>query len=474
MENKEKNFIEDPISRLGGDKVIWIIAVLLSLISMAVTYSAGTSKAFMDKTTNFDILIDHSQFILMGLVAMFVCYKIPLIVYRKLIPIVFLASFVLVIITPIFGTEYNSAKRWLDIGPIRFMPSEIIKTTLILYLARAYEVWEFKNFKDFFIKITLPIGIICAVIMMSSMSTTVYIGALSLLILFYAGTKREYIVKTCLIGVAALAVMLLVNGAILKPFFNKDLFPRVTTSINRITTFTKSDNSDKEKSKDEIEKERNDEHQSKMARIAISSSGILWGKGPGNSTQRYVLPHPYSDFIYAIIIEEYGLLFGVFVMMLYVWLLYRCVIIVQGCTRKFTAISVGGLGLMITSQALLHIGVNVGLLPVTGHTLPLISLGGTSFVLFSCAFGIILSVSRTVDISKAKEEEKRIKEAELKRIEDEKRAIEAQKALERRREAELKAAIEAEEERKAIENHTKKSEEIILHDIIDSRTGEFK
>jgi cell division protein FtsW len=181
------------------------------------------------------------------------------------------------------------------------------------------------------------------------------------------------------------------------------------------------------------------------------------GKGPGKSTQRYVLPHPYSDFIYTIIIEEYGLLGGVFVLMLYLWLFYRCIILVRNCTKTFTAISVGGLGLMISTQAGLHILVNVGILPVTGHTLPLISLGGTSFIIFSCAFGIILSVSRTIDIDAAKQEEERIRLKEL----------QEQKEREKR-EREL---LEAE---KSEDAQQQTDEEPVFHDIIDEQTGEFK
>jgi cell division protein FtsW len=136
-----------------------------------------------------------------------------------------------------------------------------------------------------------------------------------------------------------------------------------------------------------------------MAKVAVSSSGII-GKGPGKSTQRYVLPHPYSDFIYAIIVEEYGLIGGVAVLMFYLWLLFRCMTLAYSCTKPFSRKIVIGLGLMITFQALLHMMVNVTLIPVTGHTLPLVSLGGTSIIIMGGAFGIILSISRTIEITK--------------------------------------------------------------------------
>ena len=138
-----------------------------------------------------------------------------------------------------------------------------------------------------------------------------------------------------------------------------------------------------------------------MAKVAVSSVGIL-GKGPGKSTQRYVLPHPYSDFIYAIIVEEWGLIGGVVVLMLYLWLLFRCMTLAYACTKVFSMMLVIGLGLTISLQALLHMMVNVTLIPVTGHTLPLVSLGGTSLVIMGGAFGIILSVSRTIEVTKEK------------------------------------------------------------------------
>jgi cell division protein FtsW len=143
--------------------------------------------------------------------------------------------------------------------------------------------------------------------------------------------------------------------------------------------------------------------QADMAKIAVASVGVF-GKGPGNSTQRNLLPHPYSDFIYAIIIEEWGFLGGLAVLMLYVWFFTRCIMLSKSCTTTFSSMMVIGLSILITSQALLHICVNVGLLPVTGHTLPLISLGGTSLIIMSGAFGMILSVSRTIENVKSKEE----------------------------------------------------------------------
>lgn len=397
---------KEPImNRLRGDKVIWIVVFLLSLISIALIYSSSSSKAFKDSVTNFSILMEQCKFVGLGIVFMYICYRIPLGLYRYFTYVIFGISLVLLMLTPIIGVEYNGAKRWLPLGPITIQPAEFVKVTLILYLAKVLELFSFDTFKEFLIKVIAPIGVVCVVIMMSSVSTTLFVGALSLIILIIAGVKWSYLFKSMLIGAATLIVLVLLNLAIVK-IFNKDFFPRFSTAINRVEKFISAPEVSEEMTAEEKQKKADETFQADMAKIAISSSNIL-GKGPGKSTQRYVLPHPYSDFIYAIIIEEYGMLGGVFVLMLYIWLFYRCVLLAKSCKRKFTALTVGGIGFMITAQALLHILVNVGILPVTGHTLPLISLGGTSFVIFSCAFGIILSVSRTVEEEAAKREEEK-------------------------------------------------------------------
>ena len=429
---------KEPImNRLRGDKVIWIVVFLLSLISIALIYSSSSSKAFKDSVTNFSILMDQCKFVGMGIVFMYICYRIPLGMYRRLTYFIFGISLVMLMLTPIIGVEYNGAKRWLPLGPITIQPAEFVKVTLILYLAKVLEVFSFDTFKEFLIKVIVPIGVVCVIIMMSSVSTTLFVGILSFAILVIAGVKWSYLFKSALIGAATLLVLVLLNLAIVK-IFDKDFFPRFSTALSRVEEFFVKPEVSDEMTAEEKQKKADETFQADMAKIAISSSNIL-GKGPGKSTQRYVLPHPYSDFIYAIIIEEYGLLGGVFVLMLYIWFFYRCVMLTRNCTRKFTGLTVGGIGLMITAQAGLHILVNVGIFPVTGHTLPLISLGGTSFVIFSSAFGIILSVSRTIEDEAAKREEQKAAATQLANSQPSNEQLEAE-----------------------------------FHTIIDEQTGEFK
>ncbi len=393
------------LSRLSGDKVIWIVVFLLSLISIALIYSSSSSLAYKEKTTNFAFLIKQIQFVAMGLIFLYICYRIPLGIYRSLAKYGLLLSIVLLVLTPIIGVEINGAKRWLDIGFTTIQPAEIAKIAIVLYLARALEVSKLDTFKEFFIKIITPIGVTCILILIGSVSAALFVGIISLLMLIIAGVKWNYIFKAGGIAMCALLVIILLHLAGLK------LFSRLDTALSRLVRFGAETEVTAEMTPEEKQKEADKTYQADMAKVAISSVGIL-GKGPGKSTQRYFLPHPYSDYIYTIIIEEYGLAGGVFVLMLYLWFLFRCVILAKNCTKVFSALTVAGLGLLITVQASLHILVNVGYLPVTGHTLPLLSLGGTSLVILSGAFGIILSVSRTIDTSSQKKKEQLVQKTE--------------------------------------------------------------
>lgn len=396
---------EEPImNRLNGDKVIWIIVFLLSLISIALIYSSSSSLAFKEHTTNFAFLIKQLKFVVMGLVALYLCYKIPLGWYRFLATPALVISVILLMLIPIIGKEVNGAKRWIEFGGVTFQPTEMAKIAIVLYLARALEVCKLDTFKEFLIRIIAPIGVTCVLIMLGSVSTALFVGLISFCVLFIAGVKWSYLIKAGGIAAAALTLVVILHLAF-------GIFPRLDTATSRLKKFVVKTEISESLSAEEKQKQADKTFQEDMAKIAISSVGIL-GKGPGKSTQRYVLPHPYSDYIYTIIIEEYGLVGGIFVLMLYLWFLYRCIILVRSCGKVFTAITVGGLGLLITIQASLHILVNVGILPVTGHTLPLVSLGGTSLVILSCAFGIILSVSRTIDVTAHKKEKKEAEEAQ--------------------------------------------------------------
>lgn len=380
------------INRLKGDKVIWVIVIALSLISIAAVYSSSSSLAFREEKSTFFYLMKQLRFVVLGLTALYICSRIPLGWYRLISYFGLIVSIGLLAATMIMGSKINDAERWITILGISFQPSEIAKITTMLYLAKVLEDHKFETFKEFAIWVVAPLGIVLLLILNGSASTALVLGGLAFLVLLVAGIKASHLLKSVGIAGGLIVIVLIAH-------FIFGAFPRIATMVSRIKNFTNEKQIEEHLTPQEKQRILDKTFQADMAKIAIASSDGI-GKGPGKSTQRYVLPHPYSDFIYSIIVEEWGLAGGVAILMLYLWFLYRCIAIARGCTKIFSAITVIGLGLLITSQAMLHILVNVSILPVTGHTLPLISLGGTSLIIMSSAFGIILAVSRSVENSK--------------------------------------------------------------------------
>lgn len=391
MENRQSFFLN-----VKGDKIIWIIVLFLCSISIVSVYSSSSSLAYQTGKSTLFFLLQQMRFVIFGVTALYICYKIPLGWYRMLAYFGVLFSIFLLAATLIVGSKINDAGRWIRILGISFQPAEIAKIAVILYLAKIMEDRSLESFKEFFYWVIIPISLVLLLILYGSISTALLLGGVSSLILIIVGVKWKHLFKTTLIGVVTLGVIVLLN-------LSFGLFPRVDTAISRIKSFTTEQTIDKNSTPAQIQKHLDKTYQAKMAKVAVASSHIF-GKGPGNSTQRNLLPHPYSDFIYAIIIEEWGLIGGIFILVLYIFFFTRCVILAKACTTTFTSVMVMGLALLITSQAMLHISVNLGLLPVTGHTLPLVSLGGTSLVIMSGAFGMILSVSRTIEVVKKREE----------------------------------------------------------------------
>lgn len=396
MKRTEADSEDFVIKQIKGDKIIWIIFFLLALSSAVLVYSASGSLAFKANTSNFPFLVKQLKYLGIGFIGLYMCYKIPIGYYRLLAIPALIFSILLSIVMLGSSGSVNNAVRWMSIGSTTFQPTEIAKVAIVMYLARIIEISKFDTFKEYIIRILIPVGIICVLMLVSSASTAIFLGIVSFTILYMAGIKGSYLWKS--VGIAGIGVVV-----ILIIHFTTGAFSRLDTATSRITKYFQSEEAKEEMSEEKRREMEEKTFQADMAKIAISSVGIT-GKGPGKSTQRYVLPHAYSDYIYTIIIEEYGLFGGVLVLMLYLWLLYRCVVLIRRCTKLFTAIIVGGYGFLITSQAILHILVNVGILPVTGHTLPLISSGGTSIVMVCCMFGIILSVSRTIDMADKKRE----------------------------------------------------------------------
>lgn len=365
--NQFKAWIDD---NFKGDPIIWAIVILLSLFSILVVYSATGSLAYKYAGGNTELyLFRHSLLIFTSLVVMWFAHKIPYRKYAIYAKLGVIISIPLLLVTYLFGSNINEANRWLTIPVINqaFQPSDLAKLSLIAAIAvmLAKRQKNIKDFKNTFVPIIIAIGLICGLIAMANFSTAILLLLTCLIIMFIGRVPVKYLAMVVMVG----ALGLTAAGF---------LGQRGSTLVSRVEDFL---------DKDEIP------FQAEQSFIAIATGGIS-GKGPGNSEQRNSLPHPYSDFIYAIIIEEYGLIGGFSVLFLYLALLYRGMRIMANSNKAFGGLLSAGLSFALVIQALVNMAVAVGLGPITGLPLPLLSMGGTSLVFTGISLGIILSVSR--------------------------------------------------------------------------------
>ncbi len=365
-------------AELRGDRVIWMIMVVLSVISILAIYSSTGTIAYKYHAGNTEFfLLKHTVLVFGGLFLAYFCYSLHYKQFSKLAPILILLSIPLLGYTIFFGDEINEARRWIRIPfiDLTFQTSDFAKLALIIYIARAISAKQdyIEDFNSAFLPIIIPIIIICGLIAPADLSSSLLLFFTCFLMMFIGRVHWKYLFMLLLMG-----VMLFTTLVTLGQFFPEII--RVETWTSRILEFRGSE----------------DIYQVVQSKIAIAN-GELSGLGPGNSTQRNFLPSPYADFIYAIIWEEYGFLGGFVVIALYVLLLFRTVSLVTKSPKAFGAMLAIGLSLIIVIQALTNIAVTVDLLPVTGLTLPLVSMGGTSLLFTSIAFGMILSVSRYIE-----------------------------------------------------------------------------
>ena len=371
-----KNWID---RNLKGDPIIWGIIIAFSIISILVVYSATGSLAYKKMQGNTEhYLIKHSMLVVLSLGCMWVAHKINYKYYSRLSRFALILSVPILIITYFIGDNINDASRWITIPLINqsFQPSDFAKLALIANLASmlAKRQANIENFKESFIPIVLWCGSICGLIALSNLSTAVILFSTCLLLMFIGRVPMKYLAMLLVVGIFAGTVALMVGQ-------------RLGTAINRINNFV---------SQKEIP------FQAEQSYIALATGGFL-GKGPGNSEQRNFLPHSYSDFIYSIIVEEYGFIGGLFIVFLYLALLYRGMKTVSKSERAYGGLLSAGLSFSLVIQAMINMGVAVGLGPITGQPLPLLSMGGTSLLFTGLSLGIILSVSRG-DISETPNE----------------------------------------------------------------------
>ena len=388
LANKAENRLKNIARNLKGDKVIWLIIVCFAMISLLVVYSSTSALAYRYDESPFGYMAEQFLFYIIGFSILLICYRINLGWYRKLTYLIFGASIILLLI-PLATGELRSFR----LGPINIQPSEIAKIAVVLFLARVLETSKLNTFKEYVLKILVPLGIILVLCLIGSVSVTLIITAVAGTILLTSNINKKFILYTIPIVIVLLGLMIGVHKA-------TGFFSRFDTFEARIERFMSSD---KEESMTpaEIQEKKDKDFQAQNAIEAIQL-GKITGRGPGNSLKRDILPNAYDDYIYSIIVEEYGLIGGFIVIWLYLWFFVRCIRIAQLCKKDYSTIVVLGLALLIVLQAFLHILVNIGIFPVTGQTLPMISKGGSSLVIMSIAFGIILAVNRTIEISNTK------------------------------------------------------------------------
>ncbi len=395
--------------RTRGDKFIWGIVVLLALISVLVVYSATGSLAYkMSKGNNEVYLFKQIAFMMVGLALIYFLHRVNYTIYSKVAWLLFLAAIPLLIYTLFFGAKINEGSRWIKLPIINMtvQTSDFARLALFMYISRMLSKKQevIKDFKKGFIPVIMPVAIICILIAPANLSTALLTGATSLLLMFIGRVSVKHILLV--VGVAAIPIAILITVASLtydgkhKEVTTVRTTQTVTEKVSgmgRIGTWIKRVQDFMYAKNDEVP------YQVQQAKIAIANGGIFVGLGPGNSRQRNFLPHPYSDFIYAIIIEEYGLLGGAFIIFIYMAFLFRGIKIFRKCPYAFGAFLALALSFTLAIQALANMAVNVNIVPVTGVTLPLVSMGGSSFLFTCMAIGIILSVARNVEITEGKE-----------------------------------------------------------------------
>lgn len=398
--NISGNTIRGLSNRTKGDKVIWALVILLAMMSLLVVYSSTGSLAYKMSKSTESYLFKQVAFIFVGLMVIYFAHRVNYSVYSNISKILFYISVPLLIYTLFFGVTLNEGSRWIKLPIIRltFQTSDLAKLSLFMFLSRLLSKKQdcIKDFKKGFLPVIAPVAVICILIAPANLSTALLIGAISLMLMFIGRVSIKHLLLV--VGVAAIPVVMLVLAAMFQHSNNEGnvskpktenkskITARVSTWVSRVENFMYGGVN--------IDDENN--YQVNQAKIAIAKGGWL-GLGPGNSEQRNFLPHPYSDFIYAIIIEEYGLIGGAIVAFVYLIFLFRSIQLFRKCPYAFGAFLALALSFTLVIQAFANMAVNVNLFPVTGVTLPLVSMGGSSFLFTCLAIGIILSVSRNVE-----------------------------------------------------------------------------
>jgi cell division protein FtsW len=368
-------------AELRGDRSIWAVLAILAVFSLLVVYSSTGTLAYRERGGNTEAyLVKHLMIVSGGIFLTYICHQLHYMVFHRAAPVLFLISIPLLFFTLFFGSNINEARRWLTVPfvGITFQTSDFAKIALITQVARAISSKQdyIKDFRSAFVPIIVPVLIVCGLIAPADLSTAVILFCTCLMMMFVGRVDVRFILLLLLLGFVVFSMLI-----ITAKFFPDSI--RVDTWVARVQDFMLNPDGG---------------YQVQQAKIAIAN-GSWFGTGPGNSIQRNYLPSPYADFIFSILVEEYGVIGGAIIISMYVILFFRVTRLVTKSSKAFGAIVALGLGISLVFQAFINMAVSVHLVPVAGVTLPLVSMGGTS-ILFTCiSFGIILSVSKYVELT---------------------------------------------------------------------------
>lgn len=383
--------MQQVLQKIKGDKVIWSVVLVLSLLSLLAVYSATGSLAWrMDKSSGF-YMVKQLGVLIAGLGIIFMVHRINYTKFARFSVLLFFICVPLLIYTLFFGTTLNEGSRWIRLPLINltFQTSDLARLAIFMFLARQLSVKQkvIKDFKKGFLPVLIPVLLICGLIAPANLSTALLLGLTCCILFFIGRVDVKHIMLLAGAGIVGVLLLFMVSKTL--------GIGRGATWEKRIQNYIGSDEAN--------EKDADSNYQITQAKIAIASGGIT-GRGPGKSWARDFLPHPYSDFIFAIIIEEYGIIGASILIGVYLLFLWRSILIFRRCPYAFGAFLAVGLSFTLVFQALMNMAVNVHLVPVTGLTLPLVSMGGSSIWFNSVAIGIILSVSRYVDEMEGKQQ----------------------------------------------------------------------
>jgi len=378
---------------IHGDLGVWTVFIILCAISLIEVYSASSRMTFASGAYWAPIM-QHGSFMLMGIFIAWLVHFVPCNYFKLFCTVGMFLSLFLLIAVLVIGQKTNDAGRWISIGFIRFQPSELAKLSLVGFTCFILSsLRDEKGASMMGFKIVALTAFITILLIFTENASTAFIIAIVMFgICFYAQIRRQILIGALCLGLGGIGTVFGVAHAI--PESTLDAWSMSTGPLHRVPTWVHRITDKQERPADPHKYKPQENPQKAYAKVAIASSNVI-GRGPGNSRQRDFIPQAFSDFIYAIIIEELGFVGAFAVLALYLILMYRCLRIAQRCKALFPSYLVMGLALMIVVQAMMNMAVAVGAFPVTGQPLPLVSRGGTSLFITCTYIGMILSVSHT-------------------------------------------------------------------------------